>query len=158
MDRIDLLYYAHSSRIDLKEETRIKATSEQAIEWAQKHQAPNGGFAASRCFWVSLTYLFDKRLHLILFRTYSTSPLLWAIMAICERFKHLTIPPNMSMTCSDIWICWMGMDHGWGWGISTLFWELLFTVKPWQSPFQARAEAAINAVKVSLQHKRVTLD
>jgi ubiquitin conjugation factor E4 B len=41
MDRIDPLYYTHSSRVDLKEETRIKATSEEAATWEQA-QDPNG--------------------------------------------------------------------------------------------------------------------
>ncbi|KAF8158117.1 ubiquitin elongating factor core-domain-containing protein [Crassisporium funariophilum] len=41
MDRIDPLYYVHSSRIDLKEETRIKATSEEAQEWEDKHKTPD---------------------------------------------------------------------------------------------------------------------
>jgi ubiquitin conjugation factor E4 B len=44
MDRIDPLYYAHSSRIDLKEETRIKATSEEASEWEKQNKNPNGAF------------------------------------------------------------------------------------------------------------------
>ncbi|KAG6812561.1 hypothetical protein H0H92_002213 [Tricholoma furcatifolium] len=43
MDRIDPLFYARSSRIDLKEETRIKATSDEASEWetAQKQKDTN---------------------------------------------------------------------------------------------------------------------
>lgn len=42
MDRIDPLYYAHSSRIDLKDETRIKATSEEALEWERQNKVPDG--------------------------------------------------------------------------------------------------------------------
>jgi len=42
MDRIDSLYYAHSSRINVKEETRIKATSEEAQQWEEAHKAPDG--------------------------------------------------------------------------------------------------------------------
>ncbi|KAI6042671.1 ubiquitin elongating factor core-domain-containing protein [Pisolithus marmoratus] len=38
MDRIDSLYFAISNRIDLKEETRIKATSEEAAQWAEEHR------------------------------------------------------------------------------------------------------------------------
>ncbi|KAG5648373.1 hypothetical protein DXG03_004945 [Asterophora parasitica] len=41
IDRIDPLYYAHSSRIDLEEETRIKATSEEALEWENAHKSLN---------------------------------------------------------------------------------------------------------------------
>ncbi|EPQ54429.1 hypothetical protein GLOTRDRAFT_139020 [Gloeophyllum trabeum ATCC 11539] len=39
IDRIDPLYYAHSSRIDLKEETRINATSDEANQWAEQNRA-----------------------------------------------------------------------------------------------------------------------
>ena len=42
IDRIDTLYYAHSSRIDLKEETRINATSNEAEEFRQQHGGDNG--------------------------------------------------------------------------------------------------------------------
>ena len=43
IDRIDTLYYAHSSRIDLKEETRINATSAEAEEWREQQQAKAAG-------------------------------------------------------------------------------------------------------------------
>lgn len=36
------MFYAQSSRIDLKEETRIKATSDEAAEWERAHRNPNG--------------------------------------------------------------------------------------------------------------------
>lgn len=42
MDRIDNAYYAHSSRIDLNDETRINATNTEADEWRQQ-QAPATG-------------------------------------------------------------------------------------------------------------------
>lgn len=42
MDRIDPLYYVHSSRINVKEETRIKATTDEAQQWENEHKAPNG--------------------------------------------------------------------------------------------------------------------
>ena len=42
MARIDPLYYARSSRINIKDETRIKATSEEALEWEVKQKDPNG--------------------------------------------------------------------------------------------------------------------
>ncbi|KAH0586206.1 hypothetical protein H2248_007462 [Termitomyces sp. 'cryptogamus'] len=41
MDRIDPLFYAQSSCINLKEETRIKATSDEAVEWERAHRNPN---------------------------------------------------------------------------------------------------------------------
>jgi ubiquitin conjugation factor E4 B len=36
MDRIDPVYHGHSTRLDYKEETRIKATSEEATNWAKE--------------------------------------------------------------------------------------------------------------------------
>ncbi|KAE9400507.1 hypothetical protein BT96DRAFT_965352 [Gymnopus androsaceus JB14] len=42
IDRIDPLYYAHSNRIDIAEETRIKATSQEASQWAEENRAPGG--------------------------------------------------------------------------------------------------------------------
>jgi ubiquitin conjugation factor E4 B len=42
MDRIDRFYFARSSRISLKDETRIKATSEEAAEWEAAQQDPSG--------------------------------------------------------------------------------------------------------------------
>ena len=38
IDRIDPLYYANSSRVDVKEETRIKATSDEAAQWAEENK------------------------------------------------------------------------------------------------------------------------
>ena len=37
IDRIDPLYYAHSKRIPLDDETRIKATAEEANQWASQN-------------------------------------------------------------------------------------------------------------------------
>ncbi|KZT09134.1 uncharacterized protein LAESUDRAFT_801836 [Laetiporus sulphureus 93-53] len=42
VDRIDAAYYAHSSRISLKEETRINATSEEAEQWRQQNEGTGG--------------------------------------------------------------------------------------------------------------------
>lgn len=44
LGRIDPLFYARSSRINIKDETRIKATSEEASEWEEKQKDPNGSF------------------------------------------------------------------------------------------------------------------
>ncbi|KAF8964409.1 ubiquitin elongating factor core-domain-containing protein [Flammula alnicola] len=41
MDRIDPLFYAHSSRIDVSDETRIKATSEEAQKWEEENKTPD---------------------------------------------------------------------------------------------------------------------
>jgi ubiquitin conjugation factor E4 B len=38
MDKIDPQYLARSSRIDLKETTRIKATSEEANKWVEEQR------------------------------------------------------------------------------------------------------------------------
>ncbi|KAK1229888.1 Ubiquitin conjugation factor E4 [Marasmius sp. AFHP31] len=42
IDRIDPMYFAHSSRLDIREETRIKATSEEAARWAEENQLAPG--------------------------------------------------------------------------------------------------------------------
>ncbi|THH20082.1 hypothetical protein EW146_g1184 [Bondarzewia mesenterica] len=42
IDRIDPRYYAHSSRIDVREETRINATSEEATQWEAANRLPEG--------------------------------------------------------------------------------------------------------------------
>jgi ubiquitin conjugation factor E4 B len=43
IDRIDPLFYSASDRIDIKEETRIKATAEEAAKWDEEHRAKPGG-------------------------------------------------------------------------------------------------------------------
>lgn len=50
IDRIDPLYFAHSSRIDLKDETRINATSNEAEEFRQQHEGDNGMFSIGLIF------------------------------------------------------------------------------------------------------------
>ncbi|KAI9458816.1 ubiquitin elongating factor core-domain-containing protein [Russula earlei] len=42
IDRIDPHYYAHTSRIDIKEETRINATSDEAAQWNHAHRLAPG--------------------------------------------------------------------------------------------------------------------
>jgi hypothetical protein len=42
IDRIDLLYYVNSSRVNVKEETRINATSEEVVEWENQIQSSSG--------------------------------------------------------------------------------------------------------------------
>ncbi|KAI0755049.1 ubiquitin elongating factor core-domain-containing protein [Daedaleopsis nitida] len=39
MDKIDASYYAHSTRIDLKEETRVNATNDEADAWTKENAA-----------------------------------------------------------------------------------------------------------------------
>ncbi|KZT65802.1 hypothetical protein DAEQUDRAFT_746846 [Daedalea quercina L-15889] len=54
IDRIDSAYYAHSSRIDLKEETRINATSEEAEQWRQQTSATAPPNFISDVFYLTL--------------------------------------------------------------------------------------------------------
>ena len=42
MDRIDSLYFVNCSHISIKDETRIKATSEEATTWEDEHRDPRG--------------------------------------------------------------------------------------------------------------------
>ena len=42
IDRVDPHYYAHTSRIDIKDETRINATSEEASQWENAQRLSAG--------------------------------------------------------------------------------------------------------------------
>lgn len=42
IDRIDPCYLGRSARIDAKEETRMKATSEEVSEWVKEVQSSGG--------------------------------------------------------------------------------------------------------------------
>lgn len=42
MDRIDPLFFVNCSRISIKEETRIKATTDEASTWEDEHRDPMG--------------------------------------------------------------------------------------------------------------------
>ncbi|KAJ7672776.1 ubiquitin elongating factor core-domain-containing protein [Mycena rosella] len=69
MDRIDPLFYARSKRIDLKDETRIKATSEEASAWAEAQQDPN---APAPNFVSNIFYLAVAMSHYGILHTIST--------------------------------------------------------------------------------------
>ena len=57
MDRIDPLFFVNSSRINIKDETRIKATSEEVANWESENRNPSGWL----CFSVSQSkYLLMK--------------------------------------------------------------------------------------------------
>jgi len=58
MDRVDSLFYIHSDRIDLSDETRIKSTSEEANEWTRTNQDPRGRTALS--YTARLTSFFES--------------------------------------------------------------------------------------------------
>ncbi|KAI9573523.1 ubiquitin elongating factor core-domain-containing protein [Boletus coccyginus] len=68
MDRIDPLYFAVSNRIDVSEETRIKATSEEAGQWAEA----NKGNAATPNFISEIFYLCNAMGHYGYLRTTQT--------------------------------------------------------------------------------------
>jgi hypothetical protein len=42
MDRIDPLFFVNCSRISIKDETRIKATAEEAATWEDEHRELTG--------------------------------------------------------------------------------------------------------------------
>jgi ubiquitin conjugation factor E4 B len=66
IDRIDTLYFAHSSRIDVKEETRIKATSDEASAWVKENESHNGSFSFIFLYCARSTDIFNQLLHPIL--------------------------------------------------------------------------------------------
>ncbi|KIM56094.1 hypothetical protein SCLCIDRAFT_133427 [Scleroderma citrinum Foug A] len=68
MDRIDPLYFAVSNRIDIKEETRIKATSDEAAKWVEENKSR----AATPNFISENFYLCDAFAHYGYLRTIQT--------------------------------------------------------------------------------------
>ena len=42
MDRIDPLFFVNCSLISIKDETRIKATTDEASTWEDEHRDPMG--------------------------------------------------------------------------------------------------------------------
>lgn len=50
MDRIDSEYYRHSSRLNVKDETRLKATSEEVAKWAEGASSCEYHFLEYRLF------------------------------------------------------------------------------------------------------------
>ncbi|KAJ7250831.1 ubiquitin elongating factor core-domain-containing protein [Mycena haematopus] len=69
MDRIDPLFYARSNRINLEDETRIKATSEEAAKWVEEQQDAN---APPPNFVSNIFYLAVAMSHYGILRTIST--------------------------------------------------------------------------------------
>lgn len=60
MDKVDPLFYIHSDRIDLSDETRIKATSEEATKWAETNKNPAGKTTSSlNCIRTDLSLLYS---------------------------------------------------------------------------------------------------
>lgn len=49
MDRIDPLFFVNCSRISIKDETRIKATTDEASTWEDEHRDPMGTVFFYRC-------------------------------------------------------------------------------------------------------------
>ena len=67
LDRIDRHYYAHSSRVDLRDETRINATSDDANGWAEQNKLTPG--AAPPNFISDIFYLSLAVMHYGLCKT-----------------------------------------------------------------------------------------
>ena len=42
MDKIDSAYYAHSTRLNLDDETRVNATNVEAEQWRKQNEATTG--------------------------------------------------------------------------------------------------------------------
>lgn len=54
IDRIDPLYLARSDRVDVREETRFKATSDEVAKWAVQTRVEGGMFSAFNKRYLSL--------------------------------------------------------------------------------------------------------
>ncbi|TFK52628.1 hypothetical protein OE88DRAFT_1628311 [Heliocybe sulcata] len=112
IDKIDPLYYAHSSRVDLKEETRVNATSEEAGKWEEENRG-NGALVAAPNFISDIFYLGLAMNH-------------YGYQKTIQSYDDL------AKTTDDM------RRHL----------DMLQGDTSWQgTPFQARAEAAINTVK-----------
>jgi hypothetical protein len=68
MDRIDRYYFSVSTRINLKEETRIKATSDEAAQWVEDSKSKG------KCF-INLKW-FIRHIDSMLYPTHSSDPML----------------------------------------------------------------------------------
>ncbi|KAI0927144.1 hypothetical protein AcW1_007520 [Taiwanofungus camphoratus] len=110
IDRIDPSYYAHSSRINLKDETRINATSDEAEQWRNRNKVSE---AAPPNFISDIYYLTLALNHYGYQKTISTFEDL--------SRQHDEMQRHLDMLTGDG--SWRG------------------------TPFQARTETAINAVK-----------
>ncbi|KAF4577224.1 hypothetical protein EYR36_005211 [Pleurotus pulmonarius] len=84
MNRIDPLFYANTTRMDLSDETRIKATSEEANEWAEQNKNPN---APSPNFISHIFYLTAAMSHYGYLKSISTYNDLSKVME--EMQRHL---------------------------------------------------------------------
>lgn len=73
MGKIDSAYYAHSSRLDLSEETRVNATNDEADKWRKENEATTGELYC-RVPWDE--FLTPSKLRRTSSRRYSTSLLL----------------------------------------------------------------------------------
>jgi len=151
IDRIDPLYFAHSSRIDLKEETRIKATSDEASAWVKENESPNGIIlivlilrqkywyiqqAAPPNFISDIFYLTVAMSHFGYLRTISNFE---------ELSKHTEdMQRHLDILNGDG--SWMGVSCS----SSAGHYNFTDTIHE-QTPFQARTEAAINQVKVKFK-------
>lgn len=102
MDRIDPLFYAQSSRINLGEETRIKATSEEATKWEEENKSPNGTCKNLRNHVLRLMNLLLQPQLRTSFPASSILPLPWAIMAICAQSRLTTVWQSILKISSDI--------------------------------------------------------
>lgn len=50
MDRVDRLYFVRSTKIDLREETRINATAQESADWEKEHASDAGMPTVSRIY------------------------------------------------------------------------------------------------------------
>ncbi|OBZ71580.1 Ubiquitin conjugation factor E4 [Grifola frondosa] len=120
MDRIDTSYYAHSSRIDLDDETRINATNDEAEEWRKQNETLN---AAPPNFISDIFYLTLAINHI------GQQKIATNLDELARQYDELR--RHLDMLNGDG--SWRG------------------------TPFQARTENAINAVKYGATLTRVHL-
>lgn len=101
MDRIDPLHLAASNRVDVSEETRIKATSDEAGQWAEANKG-NGKLPNlhNRLQSIRGVLTMEQLQHQTSYLKYSISAMPWDIMATSEPRRHTMTLPSTMMNCS----------------------------------------------------------
>lgn len=100
MDRIDCYYFSVSTRIDLKEETRIKATSDEAAQWVEDSKSKGGCFIKPKRFIRHTDFVLHPKLLAPL--SFTKSDVIYFLMIVAAA------PPNF---ISDIFYLCNALGH-----------------------------------------------
>ena len=102
MDRIDSAYYAHSTRIDINDETRINATNDEAESWRKENEATTGKLNPASGIRFILTW---RQHHRTLSLTFSISLSLQTTLDSRRSWTMWRTLADSMMTSDGIWKC-----------------------------------------------------